>query len=451
MIGILDTLNTGRPTRREVLRAGALGTFGLALPDLLRAESAARKTNIKSCVLIFAFGGPAQQETFDLKPDAPAEIRGEFKPIDTNVPGIRICEHLPRLAKLADQYAIIRSATHKNRVHNPGSFYALTGRKPSADVVQFPAKRDDWPAIGSILAKVRPIDRPLPPYVVLPIFANDIGIPTPGQHGGFLGTSVDPLIINSDPSKPTFTVPALMPRAELTADRMDSRRGLLAQVNAQVAALNAAAPAQSLDRHYERAFDLVSSAASKQAFDLSQETAATRDRYGRTRHGQSVLLARRLVEAGVRLVLVNDAEDNGQNKRWDTHGDGFKTMKKFLPETDNAVASLLEDLKDRGLLDSTLVVWMGEFGRSPRVDNGGGRDHWPDVYSLIMAGGGIKGGQVYGSSDARAAYPRENPIGPEEIHATIYHALGLPEDTHLHDTVGRPLSLYNGKPIYQLF
>jgi hypothetical protein len=451
MIGILDTMNAARPTRREVLRAGALGAVGLSLPQLLRAESAARKTRIKSCIMVFAFGGPAQQETFDMKPDAPAEIRGEFKPIATNVAGIQICEHLPKLAKLADQYAIIRSATHKNRVHNPGSFYALTGRKPSADVVQFPAKRDDWPAIGSILAKVRPIDRPLPPYVVLPIFANDIGIPTPGQHGGFLGTSVDPLIINSDPSKPNFTVPALMPRAELTADRMDARRGLLAQVNAQVAALSEAAPAQNLDRHYERAFNLVSSAASKQAFDISQESAATRDRYGRTRHGQSVLLARRLVEAGVRLVLVNDAEDNGQNKRWDTHDSGFKTLKKYLPETDNAVSSLLEDLKERGLLDSTLVVWMGEFGRSPRIDNGGGRDHWPDVYSLLMAGGGIKGGQVYGSSDARAAYPRENPIGPEEIHATIYHALGLPENTHIHDTVGRPLGLYHGKPIYGLF
>jgi uncharacterized protein (DUF1501 family) len=291
----------------------------------------------------------------------------------------------------------------------------------------------------------------LPPYVILPIFANDIGIPTPGQHGGFLGTGLDPLIVNADPSKANFTVPALTPCAELTADRFDARRGLLAQVNAQVEALSQTAPAQSLDRNYERAFDLVSSAVSKQAFDIGKEPATIRDRYGRTRHGQSVLLARRLVEAGVRLVLVNDAEDNGQNKRWDTHGDGFKTLRKNLPETDNAVASLLEDLRDRGLLESTLVIWMGEFGRSPRVDKGGGRDHWPDVYSLMMAGGGIKGGQVYGSSDARAAFPRENPVGPEEIHATIYHALGLPDTTMIHDPIGRPMPLYHGKPIYGLF
>lgn len=291
MIGIYGTFATTQPTRREVLRAGALGTLGLSLPQLLRAESAARKTSIKSCVLIFAFGGPAQQETFDMKPDAPEEIRGEFKPIATNVPGIRICEHLPKLAKLADYYAIIRSATHKNRLHNPGSFYALTGQKPSADVVrEFRAKRDDWPAVGSILAKVRPVDRPLPPYVVLPTFVNDLGIPTPGQHGGFLGTSVDPLIISSDPNKPNFSVPALMPRAELTPDRLDARRGLLAQVNTQLGVLNEAAPMRSLDRHYERAFDLLSSAASKQAFDISQESAAT------LCHGA----ARRRAERGLR-------------------------------------------------------------------------------------------------------------------------------------------------------
>src|SRR5262249_36606842 len=201
-----------------------------------------------------------------------------------------------------------------------------------------------------------------------------------------------------DPSKPTFGVPALTPRAELTADRLDCRRGLLAQVNTQVAMLGETAAGQSLDRSYERAFDLVSSAASKQAFDISKEPGTVRDRYGRNRHGQSVLLARRLVEAGVRLVLVQDAEENGQNNVWDTHGDAFKTMRKHLPETDSAVSSLLEDLRERGLLDSTLVIWMGEFGRSPRVDKGGGRDHWPDVYSLLLAGGGIKGGQVYGAS-----------------------------------------------------
>ena len=291
----------------------------------------------------------------------------------------------------------------------------------------------------------------MPPYVILPIFANDINIPTPGQHAGLLGAAYDPLIVHADPSKPNFSVPALTPRAELTADRLDARRSLLAQVNAQAEAMAKVAGAGGLDRHYERAFDLVSTPAAKKAFDIGQESAANRDRYGRTRHGQSVLLARRLVEAGVRLVLVNDAEDSGQNKRWDTHGDGFKTMRKYLPETDNAVSSLIEDLRDRGLLDSTLIVWMGEFGRSPRVDKSGGRDHWPDVYSVLMAGGGIKGGQVFGSSDSRAAFPRDCPVGPEEIHATMYHALGLPEETHITDAFGRPMVLYQGKPIHTLF
>lgn len=437
--------------RRHLLHAGALGAVGLTLPQFLRAEATARPNQIKSCIIVFAFGGPAQQETFDMKPDAPEQIRGEFKPIATNVPGIQICEHLPKLAKMADRYSIIRSATHKNRVHNPGSFYMLTGRRPERDVVEFPAKRGDWPAIGSIVAKVRPTELTIPPYVVLPIFANDIGIPTPGQHAGFLSAVHDPLIISSDPNKPNFTVPALTPRPELTVERLDGRRGLLSKVNGQVESLNKIATAGGLDRHFERAFDLVSSGAAKTAFDLSQESAATRDRYGRNRHGQSVLLARRLVEAGVRLVLVNDAEENGQNKVWDTHGDGFKTMRKHLPETDSAVSSLIQDLQERGLLDSTLVVWMGEFGRSPGVDKTGGRDHWPDVYSLILAGGGIRGGHVHGASDSRAAYPKESPVSPEEIHATMYHALGIPEDTHITDAVGRPMALYAGKPIQGLF
>jgi hypothetical protein len=437
--------------RRQLLHAGALGAVGLSLPQLLRAEAAARPNKIKSCIIVFAFGGPAQQETFDMKPDAPEQIRGEFKPIPTNVAGVQVCEHLPKLAKLADKYSIIRSATHKNRVHNPGSFYMLTGRKPERDVVEFPAKRGDWPAVGSVVAKVQRGQQTIPPYVVLPIFANDIGIPTPGQHAGFLGAGHDPLIINSDPSKPTFSVPALTPRPELTLDRIDGRRGLLTQINGQADVLNKMAAAGGLDRHYERAFDLISSSAARKAFDLSQEPEAVRERYGRNRHGQSVLLARRLVEAGVRLVLVNDAEENGQNKVWDTHGDGFKTMRKHLPEMDSALSSLLQDLHERGRLDSTLVVWMGEFGRTPNVDKNGGREHWPDVYSLVMAGGGIRGGYVHGASDSRSAYPKEAPVSPEEIHATMYHALGIPEDTHLHDSVGRPMALYAGKPIEALF
>lgn len=437
--------------RRELLCAGAIGATGLSLPQLLRAETLNRPARSKSCIVIFALGGPAQHETFDMKPNAPAEVRGEFKPIPTNVPGISICEHLPRLARLADRFSIIRSANHKNRVHNPGSYYALTGHKPAADVVETPAKRSDWPGIGSILARVQPTPGTVPPYVVLPIFANDINIPTPGQHAGFLGTAYDPLIINADPSKPTFDVPALAPQRDMNAERLDGRRALHVGLGVHFEKLAEQAAARNLGDHYERAYALLGTAAAKKAFDLAQEPPAVRDRYGRNRHGQSVLLARRLVENGVRLVLVNDAEENGQNKVWDTHGDGFKTMRKHLPETDAAVASLLEDLRDRGLLDTTLVVWMGEFGRSPKVDRGGGRDHWPDCYSLVLAGGGIQGGRVHGSSDSQAAYPRDNACTPEDIHATIYHALGLPPETMLYDALTRPHPLVNGKPLSPLF
>ncbi|HEY1187408.1 MAG TPA: DUF1501 domain-containing protein, partial [Gemmata sp.] len=434
-----------------LLHAGALGAVGLTLPQLLRAEAGARSGTIKSCIIVFAFGGPAQQETFDMKPDAPEQVRGAFKPIATNVTGIRICEHLPKLARMADKFSIIRSATHKNRIHNPGSYYMLTGRKPDRDVVEFPARRGDWPAVGSVVAKVRPGAQTVPPYVVLPVFANDINIPTPGQHAGFLGAVHDPLVLGGDPNARAFAVPALSPRPELTIDRIGGRRALLAQIDRQANALNQIPATGGLDSHYTRAFDLISSSAAKKAFDLEQEPVTTRDRYGRTRHGQSVLLARRLVEAGVRLVLVNDAEENGQNKIWDTHGGGFKTLRKHLPETDSAMSALLQDLHDRGRLESTLVVWMGEFGRSPKVDRDGGRDHWPDVYSLVMAGAGIRGGTVYGASDAHAAYPKEKPVSPEEIHATLYKALGVPEGTHVQDSSGRPLALFAANPIRELF
>jgi hypothetical protein len=436
--------------RRRLLHAGALGAVGLTLPQLLRAESA-RPGKIKSCIIVFAFGGPAQHETFDMKPNAPDQVRGDFKPTATAVTGIRICEHLPRLAAQADRFSIIRSATHKNRIHNPGSYYMLTGRKPDRDVVDFPARRSDWPAVGSMVASVRPTDKTVPPYVVLPVFANDVNIPTPGQHAGLLGAAHDPLVISSDPSKPTFSVPALAPRPELTVDRIEGRRGLLARLDGQLETMTRGGPAGGFDCHYERAFDLIGSGAARAAFEIEREPAKTRDRYGNNRHGQSVLLARRLIEAGVRLVLVNDAEENGQNKVWDTHDNGFKTLRRHLPETDAAMSSLLQDLHDRGLLETTLVVWMGEFGRSPKLERGGGRDHWPDVYSLVMAGGGIRGGRVHGASDSRAAEPKESPVSPEEIHATIYHALGIPADAHIHDNVGRPMALYSGKPIAGLF
>ena len=446
MIGVFD----GRLNRRELLCAGALGAAGLSLPNLLASESQRRGQTFKSAILIFAWGGPAQHETFDMKPNAPAEIRGEFNPIRTSVPGIHISEYLPLLSRQAHRFAIIRSANHRARIHNPGASYALTGRAPSANVVDFPARRTDFPSLGSIASQFMPVSRPVPPYVIAPIFANDVTIPTPGQHGGFLGSRVDPMVISGDPSRPNFTVPALQPRADLEGSRFGSRRDLVAQLNRRTSLSGQTAP-QSFERHIERAFDLVSSTQARQAFDLSLEPDVNRRRYGMNRHGQSVLLARRLVEAGTRLVMVNHAEESGQNKLWDTHGGGFRTMRENLPHTDAALATLLDDLSDRGMLDTTLVVWMGEFGRTPRVDRDGGRDHWPEVYSLVMAGAGIRGGHAYGSSDPTGGYPRDNPVSPEEIHATMYRALGLPDDTHVQDSLGRPLALYSGNPIAAMF
>jgi uncharacterized protein (DUF1501 family) len=434
--------------RRQLLQAGALGALGLSLPQLLRAESASRPQRIKSCIFILAHGGPAQLETFDPKPDAPAEIRGEFKPLRTNVPGIDVSEHLPRLAKLANHYSLIRSATHSYAIHNPGSYYVLTGRKPDQNIPFLFPKRSDWPALGAVLAKVRPTEERLPPYVLLPTTAKNFNLLVPGYHAGFLGAAYDPLIVEADPSKPNYAAPAVTPPPELTPDRLTARRHLLAQINAQA---GAGGQAEGFDSYFERAFQLVSSAVAKHAFDIAQEPVATRERYGRNLHGQSVLLARRLVEAGVRLVLVNDAYGSGHP--WDTHSDNFNELrKKLLPKMDNALASLIEDLRDRGLLESTLIVWTGEFGRTPKVSGQAGRDHWPHVYSLLMAGGGIRGGHVHGASDSIAAYPKDKPVSPNDIHATIYRALGLPPDIQLADTLTkRPFALYNGEPIESLF
>lgn len=449
MIGVFDRPDGGRISRRELLCAGALGAAGLSLPRLLASEARGGRP-VKSAILIFAWGGPAQHETFDMKPDAPAEIRGAFNPIQTSVVGTHISEYLPRLSRQAHRFAIIRSACHSARIHNPGASYALTGRAPSANIVDFPARRTDFPSLGSIAAQLMPVTQPVPPYVIAPVFANDVNIPTPGQIGGFFGARVDPMVIAGDPSARDFNVAALQPRGELDAARLEGRRGLADQVNRN-APIRQSSAVQGLDRHVERAFDLVSSTAARRAFDLTQEPDALRQRYGMNRHGQSVLLARRLVEAGTRLVMVNHAEVSGQNKLWDTHGDGFRTLRQELPYTDAAVSTLLDDLADRGMLDSTLVVWMGEFGRSPRVDTGGGRDHWPDVYSLLMAGAGVRGGLVHGSSDRIGGFPRDGAVSPEEIHATMYHALGIPEDTHIHDSFGRPIGLYPGRPIRTMF
>jgi hypothetical protein len=437
-------------TRRQALWVGALGGMGLSLPQLLQAEENTPPRRHKSIILIVPWGGPAQMDTLDLKPNAPAEIRGPFRPIPTNIAGIQISEHMPYLAQMADRYAIIRSASHRLATHNPATHLVMTGHAPELTAELSPARRSDWPSLGSVLARVRPTQEAIPSYVQVPLPMIDNNVFSGGQHAGFLGAAFDPMVISSDPNRPTFAVPGLAEPHSLPAKRFDGRRDLLRQLDGHAELWHDIADVQNMGRHYDRAYDLLRSAASRRAFDIHQEPAILRYRYGRTRFGQSVLLARRLIEHGVRLVLVADTTEN-TNDKWDTHaGNVHPRIQRNLRETDVALATLLHDLRERGLHDDTIVVWMAEFGRTPRLNAGGGRDHWPQVYSLLLGGGGIRGGQVFGSSDARAAYPSEHPVKPEDIHATIHTLMGIPFNTELRTAVGQPHRLCDGTPIRAL-
>jgi hypothetical protein len=431
-------------TRRQAVVAGGLGTLGLSLPSLLAGEATTRTTKPKSVLMIVPWGGPAQVDTLDLKPDAPENVRGEFSPTATRVPGTRICEHLPRLAAMADRFAIVRSLSHPITAHNPATHYALTGHKPTDLRELAQAQRTDWPSLGSVLARECPTEAGVPGYVMEPCPLIEKGVAAGGQHAGFLGTRFDPFVVSADPSADEFRVPDFDLAPGLSADRLAERRGLLEQLETR-----RAAPAPASDGYRDQAYDLLRAAAASRAFELHREPDRVRDRYGRGRFGQSCLLARRLVEAGTRLVLVSDATEK-TNERWDTHEGTYERIEKNLGETDTALATLLDDLRDRGLLDTTIVVWMAEFGRSPRVDPDGGRDHWPHCYSALLAGGGIRGGVVHGSSDRIAAYPQDGACSPEDIHATIYHHLGIPLSTRLTDATGRPGRLCEGQPIRTL-
>jgi hypothetical protein len=442
-----------------VLQWGGLGALGLGLRDLWAArEAAATETagglarapgfgKAKACILMFMWGGPSQLDTWDMKPDAPAEIRGEFRPIATNVPSIQISEHFPLLARHADKYTIVRSLTHDDPAHLSSVHHVLTGRlaprvKSDAD----PPSRNDSPHIGSVLAKERPPQSAIPPFVSLPWTVMHPAAPggtAPGQNGGWLGPAFDPFLLAGDPNAPDFRVSGLNLADGISPARLAARRSLLAQLDQ--------GPADSFSPLQDRAFDLLTSAAIQQAFDISQEPAATRDHYGRHIHGQCLLMARRLIEAGVNLVCVNWHQDH-QNF-WDTHGDNFNGLKnRLMPPADRGFSALLEDLETRGLLDETLLVWVGEFGRRPQITAGNaGREHWPWCYSGVLAGGGIQGGRTYGRSDSQGAYPAHDPVSPAELAATIYHALGVPVDRPLYDRENRPQRLTEGDPILALF
>ncbi len=458
-------------SRREVLSVGGAALLGLNLPALLRAEShPVTSAKAKSLILFFLEGGPAHQDLWDMKPDAPAEVRGEFKPIATTVPGLKFCEHMPLLAGQAHHLALVRSVHHEIGDHNAGAYLALTGRSPlvSGQLITRPAP-DNFPPVGAVVAKLRPSGAPLPDFVQAPDWMSNNGSFLPGQDAGFFGAGHDPMIAG-DPSVPGYRAEGLELPRELSLDRVIERRRLLAALDH---ALGDGAAVADLDAHYRKAYALVSSPHARLAFDLSREPAAVRERYGldldnpRTREarqfgglphlGQCLLLARRLVEAGVRVVTVCTGARYDQ--AWDTHRQHFPLLKRsLLPMFDRGFSALLADLHQRGLLEETLVVAMGEFGRTPRVGqitssagaDKGGRDHWPHCYTVLFAGGGFSGGAIHGASDAHAAYPAREPVTPADITATVYRALGVDPSTTIRDPLGQPHVLCTGNPIKSL-
>ncbi len=437
-------------SRREALTVGSLGAF-LTLPNLLRARESSEVRKPKSVILLFLLGAPPQQETWDPKPDSPAEARGDMGVIRTATPGLVIGETMVRTSRLTEEIAILRAVSTNDNAHSASGYYMTTGVPHAPMQVENakPGAPNDWPSMGGVVRKLLQPQCKLPAAVTLPEqSANDGNLTWPGQDAGFLGRAADPWLINCAPELGTFEVPGLALPADVPAPRFDGRKGLLAALDN----LSRDREGAGTGSHVSRAFEMISSPVARKAFDLDTEGAHVRDRYGRSRFGQSCLLARRLVEAGVPLVRVNwtrlpNCPNNGH---WDTHQKNTEAMRKMMPTLDTAYTALLEDLSDRGMLDDTLVVWMAEFGRTPKINGAGGRDHWGPVFSVALAGGGVKGGAVHGASDKLAAYPKDGRVTPQDLHATIYHCLGIPRDAEIHDSLGRPLAVYRGEPVKQI-
>lgn len=443
-------------SRRDILRVGGLGLLGLNLPGLLRGEVEARTIapKAKSIIFLYQFGGPSHIDTFDMKPDAPSEIRSPHGSIETNVPGLRINERLPRMAKVMDKVCLIRSMHHSMKNHNSASYYALTGHEPPVDDIRLRDSIDLFPSYGSVVDHLKPTDGGIPTFVSYPHVLRD-GSVTPGQRASFLGKKHDPLFIGEDPNREDFKLPELSLPEGLTLDRLKRRRELQKIIDRQSQELEARS-GKGLDAYYEKALTMLASTRMREAFDLSAEPEKLREKYGRHTYGQGLLLSRRLVEAGVRFVSVYFSRSIGGQSTtsggWDTHGFNNTRMypiieKRHLPITDQTLPTFLEDLDDRGLLDETLVVWLGEFGRTPRINGNKSRDHWPGCYTVLLAGGGVKRGYIHGSSDRSGAYPDLDPVRPEDLSATMFHLLGIDPGIEVYDATERPLQIAPGHVI----
>jgi len=456
---MMGSFGTRLITRRHLLKVGGLGLLGLSMPKLLRAEAVKKITaRAKSVIFLFQWGGPSHIDMFDRKPDAPEGIRGPLKGIPSNVPGLHVCEGMERVAKIMDKVTLIRSVHHTMKNHNSAGYYALTGHAPPSDDQRLRDSLELYPAYGAMVDKLAPVREDMPTFVSYPHVISDGSI-TPGQHASFLGKRHDPLLVLQDPNNANFNLPELTLPASLTIERLEQRRELQKLIDAQSHMLDYSAAAQGLDAYYERALAMLNSPKLRKAFDLTAESESMREAYGRTTYGQGCLLARRLIEAGAKFVTVYFSNSIGgqsiESGGWDTHGFNNTRMyniipKYHLPITDQTLPTLINDLETRGLLDSTLVLWMGEFGRTPKINENASRDHWPQCYTVLLAGGGVKRGYIYGASDKTGAFPAENPVRPDDLAATVYHILGIDPHTEVYGVGNRPLVIANGKPVLDI-
>jgi len=446
--------------RRTVLRAGGAGLLGLTVPGVLKAAESVQpgavgpRVRAKRVIFLFQWGGPSHVDMFDMKPNAPDQYRSPLKPIRSSCPEIQVCEELPETAKRMHKVTLLRTLTHTMKNHNSAGYYALSGHAPPTDDQRLRDSLDLFPAYGSVVDKLVPSKNGMPTFVSYPYTISDGSI-TPGQHASFLGKAHDPLFFTEDPNSPDFKLPELSLPSSLSLDRLQRRREMQRLVDRQAKLLEYSAEARGFDEYYDRAIGMLTSEKVRRAFDLSTEPTEIRDRYGRSTYGQSCLLARRLVEAGVKFVTVYFASSIGGRSDtsggWDTHGFDntrmFPIVKKYhFPRTEETLPTLLDDLDERGLLEDTLVLWMGEFGRTPKINANISRDHWPQCYTVLLAGGGVKQGYVYGKSDATGSYPDEHPVRPEDLAATLYYLLGINPAAEVTDRNNRPLVI-GGKPV----